>query len=115
MSNVRKAIEYEIKRQIALLDEGGKVVQQTVSYDDQKNLTFPLRSKEEAEDYRYFPEPDLNPFVIDQKWVSEIRANLPALPQELLLRFTTEYKLSEQDAGVLVESPNLSRYFEALA
>jgi len=114
MSNVRKAIEYEIKRQIALLNEGGKVVQQTVSYDDQKNLTFPLRSKEEADDYRYFPEPDLNPLVIDQKWVSEIRTNMPALPQELLLRFTTEHKLSEQDAGVLVESPNLSRYFEAL-
>ncbi len=115
MSNVRKAIEYEIKRQIALLDEGGKVVQQTVSYDDQKNLTFPLRSKEEAEDYRYFPEPDLNPIIIDQKWVSEILSDLPALPQELFLRYTTEYHLSEQDAGVLVESPEQARYFEALA
>lgn len=115
MSNVRKAIEYEIKRQIALLDRGGKVVQQTVSYDEQKNLTFPLRSKEEAEDYRYFPEPDLNPLVIDQKWVSEIRSGLPALPQELLLRFTSEYKLSEQDAGVLIETPDQARYFETLA
>lgn len=115
MSNVRKAIEYEIKRQTAILDEGGKVVQQTVSYDDQKNLTFPLRSKEEAEDYRYFPEPDLNPIVIDQKLVSEILSGLPALPQELFLRYTTEYHLSEQDAGVLVESPVQARYFEALA
>ncbi len=115
MSNVRKAIEYEIKRQIALLDQGGKVIQQTVSYDDQKNLTFPLRSKEEAEDYRYFPEPDLNPFIIDQNWVSEIRSGLPALPQELLLRYITEYKLSEQDAGILVESPEQARYFEAVA
>jgi len=115
MSNVRKAIEYEIKRQIALLEQGGKVVQQTVSYDDQKNLTFPLRSKEEAEDYRYFPEPDLNPFVIDQQWVSEIQSDLPALPHELFLRYTSEYHLPEQDAGVLVESPEQARYFETLA
>ena len=115
MSNVRKAIEFEIDRQTAILDGGGKVVQQTVSYDDQKNLTFPLRSKEEAEDYRYFPEPDLNPFVIEQNWVSEIRSGLPVLPQELFLRYTTEYHLSEQDAGVLVESPELARYFESLA
>jgi len=115
MSNVRKAIEYEIKRQIALLDQGGKVVQQTVSYDDQKNLTFPLRSKEDADDYRYFPEPDLNPIVIDQKWVSEIRSGLPALPHQLFLRYTTEYHLSEQDAGILVESPEQASYFEVVA
>ena len=88
-----------------LLDLGGKVVQQTVSYDDQRNLTFPLRSKEEADDYRYFPEPDLNPLSIDQNWVSEIRSGLPALPQELFLRYTGEFHLSEQDAGILVESP----------
>jgi aspartyl-tRNA(Asn)/glutamyl-tRNA(Gln) amidotransferase subunit B len=115
ISNVRKAIEYEIKRQIALLDQGGMVIQQTVSYDDQKNLTFPLRSKEEAEDYRYFPEPDLNPFIIDQNWVAEIRSGLPALPQELLLRYISEYKISEQDAGILIESPEQARYFEAVA
>jgi aspartyl-tRNA(Asn)/glutamyl-tRNA(Gln) amidotransferase subunit B len=115
MSNVRKAIEYETARQIALLDEGGKVVQQTLGYDDQRNLTFPLRSKEEAEDYRYFPEPDLNPCIIDQKWVSEIRSDLPPLPQELFLRYTAEYHLSEQDTTVLIESPDQARYFGALA
>jgi aspartyl-tRNA(Asn)/glutamyl-tRNA(Gln) amidotransferase subunit B len=115
MSNVRKAIEYEIKRQVSLLDQGGMVVQQTVSYDDQKNITFPLRSKEDADDYRYFPEPDLNPIVIDQKWVSEIRSGLPALPQELFLKYTTEYHLSEQDAGILVESPEQASYFEEVA
>jgi aspartyl-tRNA(Asn)/glutamyl-tRNA(Gln) amidotransferase subunit B len=115
MSNVRKAIEFEIERQIALLDEGRKVVQQTISYDDQKNLTFPLRSKEEAEDYRYFPEPDLNPIFIDQKWVSEIRSGLPALPQERFLKYTADFHLSEQDAVILVESPDLARYFEQLA
>ncbi|KPL11294.1 MAG: glutamyl-tRNA amidotransferase [Bacteroides sp. SM23_62] len=115
MSNVRKAIEFEIERQIALLQKGGKVIQQTLSYDAQRNLTFPMRSKEEAEDYRYFPEPDLNPFVIDQKWVSEIRSGLPALPQERFLRYTADFHLPEQDADVLVESPDLSGYFEALA
>ena len=115
MSNVRKAIEYEIDRQIALLEEGGRVVQQTVSYDDQRNLTFPLRSKEEAEDYRYFPEPDLNPLLIEKKWVSEIDANMPVLPWELLSRYTDDYHLSEQEAGILVESPDIARYFGALA
>jgi len=98
-----------------LLEQGGKVIQQTVSYDDQKNLTFPLRSKEDADDYRYFPEPDLNPIVIDQKWVSEIRSGLPALPHQLFLRYTTEYHLSEQDAGILVESPEQASYFEVVA
>ena len=115
MSNVRKAIEYEIKRQIALLEQGKEVVQQTLSYDDQRNLTFPLRSKEEAEDYRYFPEPDLNPLAIDPAWISEIRKQLPALPRELFLRYTTDHQLSEQDAGILVESPDQARYFEILA
>ena len=115
MSNVRKAIDFEIKRQIALLDEGGKVIQQTVSYDDQRNRTFPLRSKEEAEDYRYFPEPDLNPLLIAQKWISEIRSTLPALPQERFIKYTGVFHLSEQEAAVLVESPDLARYFEALA
>ncbi len=115
MSNVRKAIEFEINRQIALFDEGGKVVQQTLSYDDQRNHTFPLRSKEEAEDYRYFPEPDLNPFLINQKWILEIRSGLPALPQERFIKYTGVFQLSEQEAAVLVESPDLARYFEALA
>jgi aspartyl-tRNA(Asn)/glutamyl-tRNA(Gln) amidotransferase subunit B len=114
MSNVRKAIEFETERQVALLNEGGKVVQQTLSYDDQRNLTFPLRSKEEAEDYRYFPEPDLNPFIIDQKWISEIRNGLPALPQERFLRYTADFHLPQQDASVLIESPDLARYFETL-
>jgi aspartyl-tRNA(Asn)/glutamyl-tRNA(Gln) amidotransferase subunit B len=115
ISNVRKAIEFEIERQVALLEKGGEVVQQTLGYDDQRNLTFPLRSKEEAEDYRYFPEPDLNPFAIDRDWISQIRAELPALPHERYLRYTADFQLSEQDAAVLVESREQSGYFEALA
>jgi aspartyl-tRNA(Asn)/glutamyl-tRNA(Gln) amidotransferase subunit B len=115
ITNVRKAIEYEIRRQIELLNEGEKVIQQTVSYDDQRNITFPLRSKEEAEDYRYFPEPDLNPFTIDPKWVSDIKAGLPSLPQDLFQRYISEFQLPEQDATVLIESPEQATYFEALA
>ena len=114
MSNVRKAIEFEVERQTTLLNEGSEVIQQTVSYDDQRNQTFPLRSKEEAEDYRYFPEPDLNPFVIQRKWVEEIRTALPALPMERFQQYTAEWHLPEQDAGVLVESPDQATYFEAL-
>ncbi len=115
MSNVRKAIEFETGRQIALLEEGGKVAQETLSYDAQRNLTFPMRSKEEAEDYRYFPEPDLNPFVIDEKWISEIRSALPSLPHERFVRYTDEFQLTKQDAGVLVESSDVAGYFEKLA
>ncbi len=115
MSNVRKAVEFEIQRQIGLLKEGGEVSQQTLSYDGQRNLTFPLRSKEEAEDYRYFPEPDLNPFVIDPKWIGKIRTELPALPLERFQKYTAEWRLPEQDAAVLVESPEEAGYFEALA
>ena len=114
ISNVSKAIEFEAERQVALLDKGGVVIQQTLGYDDQRALTFPLRSKEEAEDYRYFPEPDLNPLPIDSDWVSRIRAELPALPQERYLRYTSDFQLSAQDAAVLVESRDQAEYFEAL-
>ena len=115
ISNVRRAIEYEIKRQADVLDGGGKVIQQTVSYDDQRNLTFPLRSKEEAEDYRYFPEPDLNPFEIPDTMISRIRSELPALPDELYRKFTRQYKLGPREAEALIESPEVAAYFEQLA
>jgi aspartyl-tRNA(Asn)/glutamyl-tRNA(Gln) amidotransferase subunit B len=115
ISNVRKAIEYEIKRQTGILEGGGKVIQQTMSFDDQRNLTFPLRSKEEAEDYRYFPEPDLNPFEIPEEMISRILSELPALPNELFSKFTEQLKLGPQDAEALIESPDLALYFEGLA
>ncbi len=115
IGNARKAIEYEINRQVGILENGGKVVQETLSYDDRGNRTFPMRGKEEADDYRYFPEPDLNPVKIPDEMISRIREGLPALPQELYNRFTTEYGLSGQDAEILIESAPLAAYFEELA
>jgi aspartyl-tRNA(Asn)/glutamyl-tRNA(Gln) amidotransferase subunit B len=115
LSNVRKAIEFEVERQVRLVEKGGTVIQQTIRYDDQRNRTFPLRSKEETEDYRYFPEPDLNPLTIDRDWVARIREELPALPHERYLKYTSGFQLSAQDAAVLVESREQAGYFETLA
>ena len=115
ISNVRRAIEYEIDRQIGILEGGKKVSQQTLGYDDQRNLTFPLRNKEEAEDYRYFPEPDLNPYRIQEEMISRIRSELPSLPNERFEKFTAEMGLGAQDAESLIESPAMAAYFSALA
>jgi aspartyl-tRNA(Asn)/glutamyl-tRNA(Gln) amidotransferase subunit B len=114
ISNVRKAIEFELNRQVDILERGENVIQQTVSYDDQRNLTFPLRSKEEADDYRYFPEPDLNPFEIPEDLISRIRSELPSLPNELYRKFTEEFGLGKADAEALIESAPLAGYFEEL-
>ncbi len=115
ISNVRRAIDYEISRQVGILEDGGKVTQQTLGYDDQKNLTFPLRHKEEAEDYRYFPEPDLNPFEIPEEMISRIRSELPLLPHELFNKFTAEFALGAQDAEALIESPAVAAFYTELA
>lgn len=115
MRHVRKAIEYEISRQIDLLDGGRKVVQETVSYDEQRDLTFPLRSKEEADDYRYFPEPDLNPVLIPQELISRLKSELPVLPHELFGEFTEKFGLSAQEAESFIESPTLANYYRELA
>ncbi len=115
ISNVRKAIEYEIRRQVKVLESGGKVKQETLGYDDQRDVTYPLRDKEEADDYRYFPEPDLNPLEIPGDLISGIRAGLPSLPNELYEKFTGEYSLSQQDAEALVESASVALYFEKVA
>ncbi len=115
ISNVGRAIEYEIKRQIEVLERGNNVIQETVSYDDQKNLTFPLRSKEEADDYRYFPEPDLNPLAITKELISRIRSELPLLPNDYYKIFTLEFKLNNKDAEILIESAPMAAYYEELA
>ena len=115
ISNVRKAIEYEINRQIKIIENGDKVIQETVSYDDQKGLTFPLRSKEEADDYRYFPEPDLNPLEIPAEMISRIREKLPSLPNELYQNFTEKFKLGQWEAEALIESASVAGYFNKLA
>jgi len=109
---VQKAIEYEIKRQAQVLDEGGRVVQETRLYDSAKGVTFSMRSKEEAHDYRYFPEPDLVPVVIAKELIEEIRASIPELPDAKRGRFVKDYGLPEYDAYMLTQSRALAGYFE---
>lgn len=109
---VEKAIEYEIERQIALIEEGGRVVQQTRSWDAGTRTTRLMRSKEEAHDYRYFPEPDLPPVILEESWIEDLRATLPELAIPRRRRFVEEYGIPEYDAGVLTESRELADYFE---
>jgi aspartyl-tRNA(Asn)/glutamyl-tRNA(Gln) amidotransferase subunit B len=109
---VEKAIEYEITRQIEVIRSGGRVVQETRTYDSAKNVTTSMRSKEEAMDYRYFPEPDLLPLKLDPAWIESIRGTLPELPEQKRGRFVAELGLSPYDAGVLTSSKELARFFE---
>ena len=110
---IEKAIEAEIERQIDLLESGGKVVQATRLYDPAKNETRAMRTKEEANDYRYFPDPDLLPVVIQEADIERIRAELPELPEARKARFTTQYGLPDYDARVLTGSRDLADFFEA--
>ena len=109
---LQKALDYEIERQAAILDEGGKIIQETRTWDENKGITLSLRSKEEAHDYRYFPEPDLVPMVIDGEWVEEIRATIPELPDARKKRLMQDYGLPEYDAGVITSSKDLAEYFD---
>ena len=110
--NVQRAIEYEIKRQTHILDNDEKVIQQTRLWDTGKNETIPMRTKEEAHDYRYFPDPDLVPIVVNNEWIEKIRKDLPELPDEKRKRFVKQYKIPEYDAGVLTSSRPLADYYE---
>src|SRR3984885_10029489 len=112
---VEKAIHYEVARQIELLESGGTVVQETRLYDPDKGETRSMRSKEEANDYRYFPDPDLLPVAIDEAFIASVRATLPELPDEKAARFARDFSLSPYDAGVLSASRELGAYFEAVA
>jgi len=112
---VEKAIRHEIERQSAILEDGGKVVQETRLYDAERDETRPMRSKEVANDYRYFPEPDLLPVVIDDAYIEAIRSTLPELPADKRQRFLTQYGLSKYDANVLSDSRALADYFESVA
>jgi aspartyl-tRNA(Asn)/glutamyl-tRNA(Gln) amidotransferase subunit B len=109
---VEKAINYEVGRQIDLLEGGGRVVQETRLYDPDKGETRSMRSKEEANDYRYFPDPDLLPVVIDEAFVGTVRASLPELPDDKAARFVRDYGLSEYDAGVLTASREMGAFYE---
>jgi len=115
MRFIQMAIDFEARRQIALLEDGKEVVQETRLYDPDKNETRSMRSKEEAHDYRYFPDPDLLPLEIEQAWVDDIAASLPELPDEKKARFVTEFGLSEYDAGVLTAEVANATYFEKVA
>jgi aspartyl-tRNA(Asn)/glutamyl-tRNA(Gln) amidotransferase subunit B len=110
---VKQAIEYEIQRQIDLIEDGGKVVQETRLYDPNSGKTRSMRGKEEAHDYRYFPDPDLVPLTISDDWIDRTRSELPELPEQRCLRFATELGLPEYDAQVLTASRALADYFEA--
>jgi aspartyl-tRNA(Asn)/glutamyl-tRNA(Gln) amidotransferase subunit B len=111
---VEKAINHEVSRQIDLLESGGTVVQETRLYDSDKDETRSMRSKEEANDYRYFPDPDLLPVEIDEAFIDAVRATLPELPDDKAARFARDFSLSAYDAGVLSASRELGAYFEAV-
>ncbi len=112
--NVQRAIEFEAKRQIDIIEAGGKISQETRSFDAVNGSTFALRSKELAHDYRYFPEPDLQPLTVTQKDIEEVRAALPPLPAALFNKYTSELGLSEYDAGLLTDDKQIALYFEEL-
>jgi aspartyl-tRNA(Asn)/glutamyl-tRNA(Gln) amidotransferase subunit B len=114
MRNVQRAIEFEIKRQIELLENGEIINQDTRSFDAVRGTTFSLRSKEEANDYRYFPEPDLQPVIIKQEYIEEVRKSLPPLPSALYEKYINNLGLSVYDANVLTESKPIALYFEQL-
>ena len=111
---VQQAIEAEAKRQVALIEDGGEVVQETRLFDAAKGRTRPMRSKEEAHDYRYFPDPDLLPLELDPTWVAEIEAGLPELPDARKQRFMDDYGLAAYDAGVLVAERETAEFYEAV-
>jgi len=111
---IEKAIEYEIQRQVDCLLSGEKIHQETRLYDPDKNRTFTMRSKEEAHDYRYFPDPDLLPLVVEEKWIDRLRASLPELPRQRVDRFVQELGLPEYDAQVLTQEKETADYFEAV-
>lgn len=111
MSNVKKAIEHEFERQVAMLENGETIFSETRSFDAMNGTTFSMRSKEMVNDYRYFPEPDLPPLVVDEDWIEEVRSQMPALPKELLNRFVQDYKLNTYDASVLTENKEVAEYY----
>jgi aspartyl-tRNA(Asn)/glutamyl-tRNA(Gln) amidotransferase subunit B len=110
--NVQRALEYEVKRQQYLVENGGKVVQETRLWDDAQGVTNSMRSKEEAHDYRYFPDPDLVPVIVDNAWVEMVRKELPELPLVKRERFIKDYQIPAYDAGVLTSDKALAYYYE---
>ncbi|MBK9244295.1 MAG: Asp-tRNA(Asn)/Glu-tRNA(Gln) amidotransferase subunit GatB [Burkholderiales bacterium] len=112
---LQQAIDFEVRRQIELVEDGGKVVQETRLYDPERNETRSMRSKEDAMDYRYFPDPDLLPLAIDRQWIEAIAREMPELPGAMRSRFVRDYGLPEYDAAVLTGAKGLAAYYEAVA
>ena len=112
--NVKRAIEHEIIRQIDVLENGGKIEMETRSFNAVDGTTFTMRSKEEAHDYRYFPEPDLQPVIVSQHYINDVKTTLPTLPNELYKVYTKEFGLSEYDANLIIESKPLGIYYNEL-
>jgi aspartyl-tRNA(Asn)/glutamyl-tRNA(Gln) amidotransferase subunit B len=111
---LEEAIQYEVRRQIELIEDGGTVVQETRLYDPDKRETRSMRSKEDAHDYRYFPDPDLMPLIIDEAWIARVRSELPELPEAMQARFVEQYGLTPYDAAGLTSSKGISAYFESV-
>jgi aspartyl-tRNA(Asn)/glutamyl-tRNA(Gln) amidotransferase subunit B len=111
---IEEAVHVEVRRQIELIEDGGKVVQATRLYDPDKKETRQMRSKEDAQDYRYFPDPDLPPLTISEQWIADVKADMPELPAVMRERFINEYALPEYDALVLTASKDMALYFEAV-
>ena len=112
--NVKRAIEFEIDRQIELLEEGGAVVHETRSFNAANNTTISMRHKEEANDYRYFPEPDLQAVIVTEEYIAQVKSQLPPLPKELYSKFTTEYGLSDYDTNILIDEKGIALYYNEL-
>jgi aspartyl-tRNA(Asn)/glutamyl-tRNA(Gln) amidotransferase subunit B len=112
---LQQAIDYEVRRQIELVEDGGSVVQETRLYDPGRNQTRPMRSKEDAQDYRYFPDPDLPPLVIDDAWIERVRAEMPELPEAMHARLVAAHGIADQDAAQLTSSRELAAYYEQAA
>ena len=115
MRFIAQAVEYEARRQIEVIEEGGAIPQETRLFDSGRGVTRPMRSKEEAHDYRYFPDPDLLPLELDAAWVERLKRELPELPDAKRARFVTQYGLSPYEAGVLVDEQASALYFETVA
>ena len=112
--NVKRAIEFEIDRQIELLEEGGDVVHETRSFNAANNTTISMRHKEEANDYRYFPEPDLQAVIVTEEYIAQVKSLLPPLPKELYSKFTSEYGLSDYDTNILIDEKGIALYYNEL-
>ena len=110
--NVQRAIDHEIERQITLIEKGNTIISETRTFDAGSGKTFGMRTKEELNDYRYFPDPDLSPMIVSDEWLESIRASMPALPRELYRKFIEDYQLPEYDAQVLTDSRDVAEYFQ---